>query len=123
MSYLLFQAANSSGQMSGDLRNLLSEWWNQRHDVPVTTQDVLRLARDNKLLLHAWSDRREHGAMVSIGSLLSNLRDQVIGEFRVRSDRRAADGHARMWHLELVSSVSDSEDSEFKNSDGAESES
>ncbi|MFQ6031225.1 MAG: hypothetical protein ACE5Q6_27495, partial [Dehalococcoidia bacterium] len=63
---------------------LLWAWWQAYGDQRVEVSNIFDLARRHKLLTELRAGRTDHGARVALGRLLSDLRDRVIGSFRIR---------------------------------------
>ena len=88
-----YEAANTE---SGAWRSLVVVWWHRYKDTPMTTAELLPLAREFDELEIGGKD--EGGQRRSLGKKLAVQRDRVIGRYRIV----AAGEHANALRWKLV---------------------
>lgn len=76
------------------------QWWERFNAVAATSGELLSLAREKNLLLYVWGGRRDLAAQQRVGHALSEHRDRVIGEFRIRDAGRDGRTGANTYRLE-----------------------
>jgi hypothetical protein len=77
----VYQQAQSESEPFGVL---LEIWWQQYRDQRVDVGKLFDLAKVHRLLTELRSGRTDQGARVVLGRMLANLRDRIIGGYRIR---------------------------------------
>lgn len=63
---------------------MCEHWWNAYKDHPITAKEVFEVAKVNSLLLSIWGGRSPLAAQQRIGHALADMRDRVLGGYRIR---------------------------------------
>jgi hypothetical protein len=77
----VYQQAQSE---SGAFNILVELWWAQYRDQRVDVSMLFELAKNHRLLTELRAGRTDQGARVVLGRTLADLRDRIIGGYRIR---------------------------------------
>jgi hypothetical protein len=77
----VYQQAQSE---SGAFHVLVDLWWQQYRDQRVDVGKLFDLAKNHRLLTELRAGRTDQGARVVLGRILADLRDRIIGGYRIR---------------------------------------
>ncbi len=89
-----------SSQELREWKALCGAWWESYADLPVTGADVFEVARERTLLLELWGGRAELAGKQRFGHALAKRRDQVLGDYVIRSAGRDSKTGSKAFRLE-----------------------
>lgn len=92
----LYESADTDGN---EWREFIVSWWEAFGDHSVTVKQLLELALDRDLLGTVIGDKSLRSQQTRLGHSLSAMRDQQIGEWRVRTQH---DSHTKSASYRLV---------------------
>ena len=96
------QLVSASDRESQEWAEIVQHWQEAHGGNAVTAKDLLKLAKEDDLLLDLWAGRSEVAGQQRFGHALRAHRDRIYGEWAIRRAGTEAYSHSNAWRLEEI---------------------